>query len=232
MNYTNSESAYALIKFFSKEEHYLSFKSGTSLFRTPHFYRTLEDVGRGDRNESCISFWHNRLGGNKPKFTKPDVACLDYNQLESVLVYPASEQYDAWMQSWAVIGPNNEFENSLEQMQEEFGCYFVVLPASKINEYAKLVERASGSKVNYGLVRYSEIPEERSLTVKDAKFSYQREFRFFTGQCSKDELKEKFLPLVGLSDLLLDAKSIKLASPSGSTKYCSVGHKGVVTVSP
>ena len=232
MHNSDSQSAFALIKFFSQKEHYLSFKRGMSLFRTPHYYRTCESVGRGDRNESCLSYWDHKLGGDKPKFRKPDGSDIDYNQLKSVLVYPADEQYDSWMQSWAVISPHNDFEHSLEQMQQEFGFYFVILPAKKIKNYASLVEKISGSRVSYGLVQYSDDPRERSLTVKDAKLSYQKEFRFFTGRCSKEELQDRYLDLPDLNELLLDAQSLKLTSPDGLTKYCSVGYKGTVTVEP
>jgi len=55
-NFKGYQRALALIKFFSKEEHYLAFRNGNLLLRTPHFYRTCEDLGRGDRNESCLGY--------------------------------------------------------------------------------------------------------------------------------------------------------------------------------
>ncbi|EPO5825721.1 hypothetical protein ACUCCN_003484, partial [Vibrio cholerae] len=228
MNNQSSQSAFALIKFFSQKEHYLSFLNGTSLFRTPHYYRTCEDIGRGDRNESCLLFCDPTFGGKKPKFSLSDGTEINYNEFESVLIYPADEQHDAWMQSWAIIDPHNDFGHSLEQMQNEFGFYFVILPANKISHYAKLIEKVSGAKVRYGAVRYSDNPIERSLTVKDSKYSYQKEFRFFIGECSKVELKEQFLKLPELNKLLSDAKSLKFVLPDGSVNYCSVGRKGVV----
>lgn len=136
------------------------------------------------------------------------------------------------MQSWTVIGPDNEFEQSLEIMRKEFGLFFVILPAKKIKQYANLIERASGSKVSFGLVRYSDDPMARSLTVKDVNFSYQNEFRFFTGQCSKLEFQDKFLNLPDINNLLLDAKSLKLVSSNGFTNYFSVGSEETVTVKP
>ena len=102
----------------------------------------------------------------------------------------------------------------------------------RIKNYASLVEKISGSRVSYGLVQYSDDPRERSLTVKDAKLSYQKEFRFFTGRCSKEELQDRYLDLPDLNEMLLDAQSLKLTSPDGITKYCSVGYKGTVTVEP
>ncbi|MEI8613668.1 hypothetical protein P4S54_08200 [Shewanella sp. PP-He15 brown] len=230
MNNQSSQSAYALIKFFSHKEHYLSFLNGTSLFGTPHYYRTCEDIGRGDRNESCFLFWDQKFGGKKPKFSELNGIEINCNEFESILIYPANEQYDAWMQSWAIIGSHNGFEHSLEKMQREFGFYFVVLPASKIINYAKLIERVSGTTVRYGAVRYSDNPIERSLTVKDPRYSYQKEFRFFIGECSKGELKAQVLDLPELNELLLDAKSLRIDLPNGSIKFCSVGHKGIVTV--
>ncbi|MDC8446634.1 MAG: hypothetical protein LV471_12020, partial [Nitrosomonas sp.] len=62
----SSQQAVALIKFFSEEEHYLSFKSGCSILRTPHFYRRLEDIGRGDRSESCFGYWDKGLRNKIP----------------------------------------------------------------------------------------------------------------------------------------------------------------------
>ncbi|GAA6171234.1 hypothetical protein NBRC116592_09040 [Colwellia sp. KU-HH00111] len=230
MNNKNSQSAFALIKFFSQKEHYLSFLNGISLFRTPHYYRTCEDLGRGDRNESCVLFWSRKYGENKPKFSFLGNTDINFDECESVLIYPAAEQNDTWMQSWAIIGNHNGFENSLEQMKQVFGLYFVLLPANKITQYAKLVEKDSGMKVSYGAVRYSDNPTERSLTVKDTKFSYQKEFRFFTGECSKGKLKDQFLMLPELKSLLIDAQSLKLTLPNGNIKYCSVGYEGVVIV--
>ncbi|MGR3064634.1 hypothetical protein ABMY28_22125 [Vibrio vulnificus] len=228
----SSQSAFALIKFFSQKEHYLSFLAGTSLFRTPHYYRTCEDIGRGDRNESCILFWDRKLGGPKPKFIRPDGLEMSDKEFESVLVYPIHEQHDAWMQSWAIIGPHNDFEGALEQMLQEFGLFFVILPANRIQDYAQLVEKASGLKVSFGAVQYSEDPTERSLIVKDSRFSYQKEFRFFAGNCPKGELEEKFFELPELRNLLLNAQSLKFTSPNGVVKYCSVGHGRTVTVKP
>ncbi|HAU8299943.1 TPA: hypothetical protein I7159_21465 [Vibrio vulnificus] len=232
MKKNSSQSAFALIKFFSQKEHYLSFLAGTSLFRTPHYYRTCEDIGRGDRNESCVLFWDRKLGGVKPKFIRPDGVEMIDKGLESVLVYPIHEQHDSWMQSWAIIGPHNDFEGSLEQLQQEFGSFFVMLPANRIEDYAHLVEKASGLKVSFGAVQYSEDPTERSLTVKDSKYNYQKEFRFFAGECPKGELEDKFFKLPELRNLLLNAQSLKLTSPNGVVKYCSVGHSRTVTVEP
>lgn len=232
MNNQSSQSAFALIKFFSQKEHYLSFLNGTSLFRTPHYYRTCEDIGRGDRNESCLLFCDPTFGGKKPKFSLSDGTEINYNEFESVLIYPADEQHDAWMQSWAIIGPHNDFEGALEQMQQEFGSFFVMLPANRIEDYAQLVENTSGLKVSFGSVQYSEDPTERSLTVKDSRFSYQKEFRFFAGKCLKGELGEKFFELPELRTLLLNAQSLKLTSPNGVVTYCSVGHGRTVTVEP
>ncbi len=229
MDGRNSQSAFALIKFFSKKEYYLSFLAGTSVFGTPHFYRTCEDIGRGDRNESCVLFWDRKLGGVKPKFIRPDGIEMAEDGLESILVHPLNEQHDAWMQSWAIIGPHNDFEGSLERMQKEFGSFFVMLPANRIEEYAHLVEKVSGLKVSFGAVNYSDDPAERSLTVKDASFSYQKEFRFFAGTCSKGELEGKFFELPELRDLLLNCQTLKLVSPNGVVKYCSVGHGHTVT---
>lgn len=224
----SSKQAVALIKFFSEKEHYLSFRSGCSLFRTPHFYRKCEDAGRGDRSESCLWYWDKGLGDKMPT-VEVNGRPVDFKVLESILIYPAHEKQDAWMQSWSVVGPHNCFEQSLERMLEKFGCYFVLLPAKKIRAYAKLLSKASGSRVRYGFVQYSNNPLDRSLTVKDSTFSYQKEFRFYVGECRKDEIESKTLPLKGLAKMLLEAASLKLTSPSGEIKYCSLGRKEVVT---
>jgi len=113
-------------------------------------------------------------------------------------------------------------------MLEEFGTYFVVLPASKIIAYAQLLAKTSGCKVQQGLVRYSEDPLERSLIVKDSKFSYQKEFRFFVGECLKDEVHDKYVHLQGLNKLLLEGASLQFKSPSGEVKWCTLGHRKVV----
>lgn len=223
--------AIALIKFFSKKEHYLSFRKGTNLFRTPHYYRLDETVGRGDRSESCVGYWDRKLGDDLPSITDSGNN-VDLGGAQSILIYPASEQKDAWLQSWSVIGPHNNFENSLEQMIKEFGPYFVVLPASKINAYRHLLAKTSGCKVHMGLVDYSDDPLKRSLVIKDSKFSYQKEFRFFLSECSKGEKRDKKVQVQGINKLLLEVSSLKLASPSGEVKYCNLGNHKVATVPP
>jgi hypothetical protein len=224
----NSQQVIALIKFFSEEQHYLSFKDGCSMFRTPHFYRKRDDIGRGDRSESCLGYWDKGLGDTIPSLINND-SSVDLTNAQSLLVYPAHEQRDAWLQSWCAIGPHNKFEQSLEKMLNEFGSYFVVLQASNIDEYVKLVSKASGADVSYGLVQYSDNPLDRSLTVKDSKLCYQEEFRFYVGECSKDEVRDKKLQLNGLNNILSNAASLKLTSPSGEIRYCSLGSKKVVT---
>lgn len=225
MKKENSQTAYALIKFFTHREHYLKFLEGTNLFRTPQYYRTCEDIGRGDRNESCIMYYDELKKGPKPKFINSSIK----DSFKSVLIYRADEQKDSWIQSWALIGSHNGFENSLDQIKKEFGHYFVLLPASKIKAYKHLLEKASGLKVNCGALGYSDDPLKRSLTVKDSKFSYQKEFRFFIGECDKGELKEMWLETPKIKKLLIDAQSLKISSPSGIDRYCTVGKEKVVT---
>lgn len=223
----NSQQAVALIKFFSEEEHYSAFKEGCSFFRTPHYFRKREDIGRGDRSESCLGYWDKDLGDSMPSIVRNGQP-MGLEDAQSILVYPAHEQKDAWLQSWCVIGPNNEFEQSLERMLEEFGAYFVVLPARNIDAYANMISEASGEPVRYGLIRYSDNPLNRSLIIKDHDFSYQKEFRFYVGECDKNEVQDKSIRLHGVSDLLIEAGSLRLESASGLVRYCSQGQKKVV----
>lgn len=228
-NSEGMQKATALIKFFSSEKHYLAFKKGFSMFRTPHYYRMREDVGRGDTSESCLGYWDKSLGHKMPSIVS-DGKLLKIEDAESVLIYPAHEQQDAWLQSWCVIGPHNNFEQSLDQMLEEFGAYFVILPAKHINTYANLIAQAGCCQVSYGLIQYSDNPLDRSLTVKDSKFCYQAEFRFYIGECEKTELQDKIIHLQEINNILLEAVSLRFASPSGEVKYCCLGQKKVVTV--
>jgi hypothetical protein len=227
-NTGNSTQVVALIKFFSKEEHFLAFKSGYSLFRTPHFFRQDKSPGRGDRSESCLGYWDKAMGDEMPSIVM-DGHPVDMKDAKSVLIYPAHEPKDSWLQSWCVIGPHNRFEGSIEQMLEKFGIYFVVLPAKNISKYAELLSQVSGSQVSCRLIQYSNNPLESSLTVKNSTLGYQKEFRFYTGECGKDEVEEKKFQLGGLESILLEATSLKLQSPFGETKYCSLGQKQVVT---
>lgn len=113
-------------------------------------------------------------------------------------------------------------------MLEEFGTYFVILPAKHIGTYANLIAQASGCHVNYGSIQYSTNSLDRSLTIKDSKFRYQAEFRFYVGECEKTEINDKVISLQGLSNILLEAGSLKFTNPSGEIKYCSLGQKKVV----
>lgn len=219
------QEANALIKFFSKKEHYESFRDGISFFRTPHYYRNIEDIGRGDRNESCIGFWDKELGDSVPSI-KTNGSILTPTKM---LIYPAREPRDSWLQSWSIIGPHNQFENSLAKMIKEFGNYFVLLPAGKIDRYATLITEKSNHPVSHGAVRYSDDPLERSLSVKDLSNTYQREYRFFLGECSKSETRDKQVHINGIQDILEDALTLQFVSPSGETKWCELGNPEVTT---
>lgn len=225
-NVKGPQRGLALIKFFKEEEHYLKFKNGILLLRTPNYYRNCEDPGRGDRNESCLAYWNKELGHEMPNLVRNGSPVED---VKSVLIYPADEQKDAWLQSWCFIGSDNSFEESLQQMIDEFGTYFVVLPAKDIDSYATLIEKASGLKIRYGLLQYSDNPLDGSLTIKHSKFSYQKEFRFYLGECEKVENQDKNIQVNGLDKLLSDAASLKLVTSSGKTTYFSLGQKKVVT---
>ncbi|OXX64022.1 hypothetical protein [Vibrio sp. V15_P4S5T153] len=232
MYYRSTLSAFGLIKFFDQEEHYLNFLNGKSLFRTPHYYRKCEDKGRGDSRESCVLYWDKNISDQKPTISmlgNSSISYENYNDFESILIHPAIEQHDAYMQSWSIIGPHNGFENSLERMQEEFGPYWVILPANNISQYAQLIEKHSGNKAYYGAIQYSDNPMEGSLTVKDSEYSYQKEVRFFTGNCSKTEIDSKFFKLQKLNKLLLNALTLKLELPDDRKICCVVGQKGIVT---
>jgi hypothetical protein len=226
-NVKDSQKVLALIKFFSEEKHYLAFKNGHSILRTPHFYRSCEDLGRGDRTESCLGYWDKELGHEMPNLICND-SPLDMTDVRSVLIYPVHEQQDAWLQSWCFVGPDNGFEESLQQMIDEFGSYFVLLPATNIDAYANLLKKESGSAVRYGLVQYSDSPLNGSLTIKNSRFCYQKEFRFYLGECEKSETQEKNIQLKGLDGLLSNCASLKLMN-SGKTKYFSLGQKRVVS---
>lgn len=223
----NTIQAVALIKFFTEESHFLAFKNGHTIFRTPHYYRMCESSGRGDRNESCFGYWDRGLGDEIPNIVM-DGAQLDLQNAKSVLIYPVQEQSDSWLQSWCIVGPHNNFESSLERMLQEFGPYFVVMPAAKIRSYVSLLNKTSGLNVGYGPIRYSNNPFDRSLTTKDSEFSYQKELRFYLGECDKNEIQDRNIQIDGFGSILSEAATLKLTSPSGENRYCSLGRKEVV----
>jgi hypothetical protein len=227
-NLKGSSTALALIKFFEKEEHYNKFKNGDLLFRTPHYYRMCEDIGRGDRSESCAGFWDRSLGDEIPTsmFTDPPI---DLTKVQSLLIYPAHEQKDAWLQSWCLIDLDNAFHESLEQMIKEFGTYFVILPSKNVAKYIASLENATGLPVRSGLLHYSEDPLTGSLTTKNSKFSYQKEFRFYLGECEKNETQDKFLKVENIKDIIPEAGSLKLTC-SGKTAYFALGQKNALFV--
>ncbi|TCS35204.1 hypothetical protein [Reinekea marinisedimentorum] len=225
---TEAYPANLLIKFFSEEQHYISFKSGSSFFRTPHFYRNCEDRGRGDRTESCVGYWNKELGDEIPHVASEDES-IDLSQVASLLIYPLQEQKDCWLQSWSIMGPSNGFELSLQAMLDEFGPYFVVMPASNITRYVYLLEKATGETVNYGAIQYSDDPLKRSLTVKNSGLGYQKELRLFLGSCEKDEMTDRTLQIPNLNSLLADIGSLKISNPNGTTRYCTQGTGKVIT---
>jgi len=224
---TEPYQAIALIKFFSEEDHYNNFKKGMSFFRTPHYYRECEDKGRGDKNESCIGYWNSELGDQIPNIMVDGIP-LDTSSVNSLLVYPSQEQDDSWLQSWCIVGPSNDFELSLSSMLEEFGTYFVVMPAQNVATYADLIRNVTGEEVHYGAVQYSDDPLKRSLLIKDSKLSYQKELRFYLGRCQKDEKRDRTVELPSINNLLMEAGSLRFGSPNGEVRYCSLGSGEVV----
>lgn len=228
-NFNLPEQALALIKFFSKKEHYLAFKNGHTLFRTPHYYRNCEDKGRGDRSESCLGYWDTTLGDKMPSIVLDD-SLFDMTNVKSILIYPSHEQRDSWLQSWCLIEPSNCFSESLQKMIDDFGPYFVLLHAKDIEAYANLLKRASNSEVRYGLIHYSANRLDHSLTTKSSDLDYQKEFRFYLGECDKSEMADRNIYVDGLNKLLPDAGSLKLLSPSGKKFYCTLGHNKVISI--
>jgi len=225
----------ALIKFFSQEEHYLAFKNGSSLFRPPHYYRNLDNPGRGDRTESCLGYWNTLRGDQMPNLELLDKnnepLNLELSEAEKLLIHPGNEPKDKWFQCWSFIKTHNGFEDSMERMIEEFGSYFVILPAQHIHRYAEMISHANDSSAGYCQVKYSDDPLKRNLLTKDISFSYQKEFRFFVGECSKEETADKFLNLPDLDSLLLnEAATLKMTSPEGKVRYFSQGKDRVITV--
>jgi hypothetical protein len=219
--------AMSLIKFFSEKNHFQWFKDGISMFRTPHYYRKCEDDGRGDRSDSCILYRDRTLGDEIPQLVHNGLS-LDLTSVQSLMIHPIYEQKDSWMQSWCVVGKFNEFELSLSRMLDEFGCYFAVLPANNIQKYAAALQQASGLNVRYGFVRYTHNPLQQSLSVKNRLFEYQKEFRFFVGECGKHEVSDKEIKVADMQTLLSEAGSLKLTSENGEVRYCSLGSKEVV----
>lgn len=79
------------------------------------------------------------------------------------------------------------------------------------------------------MVQYSDNPLDRSLTTKDKKFAYQKEFRFYLGSCAKNETQDKMIYLEKVQSILADAGCLKLVSSRGKTYYFGLGAKAVVT---
>ncbi|WP_208281648.1 hypothetical protein [Massilia oculi] len=225
-NGKNSQRALALIRLISEEQWYLASRNGEMRLRTPHYFRNKEDPGRGDRHESCVGHWSKTLGHEMPTISKDGVP-MDMTDVETLLMYPIDEQKDAWMQSWSIIGPDNYYEESLQRLVNEFGPYFVLMPAKHIATYAAMLEQATGASVRYGPVQYSDDPMQRSLTVKDSEFAYQKEFRFFVGECSKFETQDKDIRLEGINKILSSGESLKFET-AGKKTYFGLGQKTII----
>jgi hypothetical protein len=216
------EQGTVLIKFFTEEEHLKQFISGSILCRTVHYYRICDDVGRGDRYESCFGYWDKSLNDTLPNI-KMDNRPFDLSKASSILIYPMSEPLDGWVQCWSLIGPHNGFEDSIDKLAKEFGKYFVLLPCSKIEQYVSLISQANGISITHGLVGYSNRREEFGIGVKTDALAYQREYRFIFGECLKGAILDRTFNTKPLYDLVIPAGSLKFVKPSGETIYYSGG---------
>ncbi|PHI37257.1 hypothetical protein CBQ28_09595 [Pseudoalteromonas sp. GCY] len=230
MRNIEEQTAYSLIKFFSCREHLESFKNGSVLFRTPHYYRLCEEIGRGDQAESCLGYWSRDSGHEFPEIYTEHGQALNLGSIKSLLVYPLKEQSDSWLQSWSIIGKYNKFENSIEKMLKDFGPYFVLLPAQNINKYVSAITKITGLKVEHGAIKYSNDIMEKSLSVKGQTFEYQKEYRFLLGECDKSCKDDLAVNISNMSTLLSNAKSLKFENPKGDILYCSTGEKRVCRV--
>jgi len=225
-NGKNTQRAVALIKLISEEQWYLASRNGDMLLRTPHYFRNKEDPGRGDRHESCVGYWDRKRGHEMPAISS-DGAPMDMADVETLLMYPIDEQKDAWMQSWSIVGPDNYYEESLQRLVNEFGPYFILMPVKHIVNYIAMLEQATGLSVRGGPVQYSDDPMKRSLTVKDSEFAYQKEFRFFVGECSKFETQDKHVHVEGIDKILSVGESLKFET-AGKKTYFGLGQKTII----
>lgn len=221
---------YGLIKFFENIDYWQQFKAGLLYCNTPHYFRTIEEIGRSDPYESCIGYYNLARGDNPPKFTDGGGKILNIEKAKQVVIHPLNEPSDGWLQCWAIVAPQNNFDDYLIRIVREFGPYFVYMPAQNIKKYIARIRKFNAESVEYGYVRYSSNPKECSLGVKRVDYEYQCEFRIVIGECDKFCKEHREFRVPPLTDLLLDFQSLKLEKPNGQITHFSFGQQTPITV--
>src|SRR5690606_1272429 len=166
------------------------FVSGTWYCNTPQFYREHPHPGVGDRFESCINFSDVDLGHEFPELIF-DGKVKDLSDAKSLTVYSTHEPHDSWLQCFSIIGPYNGYEDSIELISKECGQDFILLPIENLQKLIDMVKIATNNEFRCQPVKYSNNPLEYGIFVKGHRYSYQNEYRFAIGKCSKGHLKER-----------------------------------------
>ncbi|MDO6488269.1 hypothetical protein Q4503_11190 [Colwellia sp. 6_MG-2023] len=225
----NSYPIHGLLKFFSCKEHMDSFKRGKVKFATPHYYRTNPNPNIADQLESCIEFSTDTNNFEKIISKYEGANGIDIlKSKNNLLICPNHEPKDAFIQCWFALGSHNKFEDSLSKMLMNFGSYFVFLDVKKIETYKQRLLKKSGLKVKGNIVNYTDDNLKHSLIVKKQDLEYQKEFRFFLGECEKNNAEDRFFELGSLKPILTEMRSGKVISADGTITYFTSGHSEVV----
>jgi hypothetical protein len=126
------------------------------------------------------------------------------------------------------MGTHNNFDDSLAKMLKNFGKYFVFLEAKRIETYKQRLSKKSGLEATGRIVIYTCNSLKHSSIAKKQSLEFQKEFRFFLGECEKDNADEFYSKVGNLKPILTEIGSGKVTKPDGTITYFSVGHDDVI----
>jgi hypothetical protein len=204
-----------LIRFFPSQERLESFISGDLYLNTPHFYRSLEQIGVGDDFDACIAFYSSAKHKRPPHIVLDGVE-QNLTEVSEVLIFRDDDRFDAHLQCWFVLATPEtdqdlaDLKLDLSRVQQEFGIYYSLLPIEKLEQYLQFVQLAAMSPLQAKEVTYTEDRLKGSMFVKHANYAYQREYRVALGRSKKGEIEPRRVTVSGLSNFILANPYVKI----------------------
>ena len=201
-----TEVRVAAIVRFGRREHLEQLLEGKIRWVPPEYYRMRYEHPTGDLDESCSASYRRVRASWKPVLT------VDGHEIPAddmiSLTLRGKGHPDRYLHCWSIIALPEDpdqlacLKDDLTRIRLEFGCDYLSMPHTNIEEYLVRIALKSPGEVSASIVRYTGRREEWGPACKDLQFKYQREFRFLSGKCEERDEMPIITPVGDLSDLM------------------------------
>ncbi len=216
------DSARIFIKFFGNMDYANDLMSGKFFCNTPAYYRSCEQAGVGDFQESvAYSREYNPSTEIASMSLKEIVELSDLEipekEIKKLEVSLFPEQFKhGWLHCWLIIDEVTtpeyiaEIASDLIRVREEFGTNFVFFTSNNFSEVNKRLANTLGHPVRNARVAYTDNSFFHNIACKRLGYKYQREFRFIIDECDLSEINPKIYELGDMSDIFQLNSPIKV----------------------